>query len=109
MQAVARLAARRTEPVDVADVVTGAVDAGDRWDRVVQAVMDLPEIERDALVLAAWEGLSYDDIAHALQIPIGTVRSRLNRARGRIRELDPASDEEQEHHAPTGDPGRITS
>jgi len=40
-------------------------------------------------VLLAWEQLSYDEIARALDIPIGTVRSRINRARNRIRELIP--------------------
>lgn len=40
--------------------------------------------DRDVLLLFAWEELSYQDIALALQIPIGTVRSRLNRARRKL-------------------------
>jgi RNA polymerase sigma factor (sigma-70 family) len=47
----------------------------------------LPDGEREALLLFAWEDLSYPDIAAALGIPIGTVRSRLHRARARLREL----------------------
>ena len=47
----------------------------------------LPEPERDALVLHVWESLSYEEIAAALDVPVGTVRSRLNRARRRLREL----------------------
>jgi predicted DNA-binding protein (UPF0251 family) len=43
--------------------------------------------ERDVLLLFAWADLRYEEIAVALQIPIGTVRSRLNRAHGRLREL----------------------
>ena len=52
------------------------------------AVTALPEGERDALLLFVWEELGYDEIAAALDVPVGTVRSRLNRARMRIRELD---------------------
>lgn len=43
--------------------------------------------DRDVLLLFAWAGMSYDDIAAALQIPVGTVRSRLNRARHQLRTL----------------------
>jgi RNA polymerase sigma-70 factor (ECF subfamily) len=41
--------------------------------------------QRDVLVLYAWEGLSYREIAVALGVPVGTVRSRLARARARLR------------------------
>jgi RNA polymerase sigma-70 factor (ECF subfamily) len=40
--------------------------------------------DRDALLLLAWGDLSYAEIASALQIPIGTVRSRINRARQQL-------------------------
>jgi RNA polymerase sigma-70 factor (ECF subfamily) len=43
--------------------------------------------EREALLLLAWGDLSYEEIAAALGVPVGTVRSRLSRARSRIREL----------------------
>ena len=43
--------------------------------------------ERGTLLLFAWEDLPYQSIAEALELPIGTVRSRLNRARARLREL----------------------
>jgi RNA polymerase sigma factor (sigma-70 family) len=39
----------------------------------------------EALTLHVWEGLSYDEIAHVLDLPIGTVRSRINRLRQRLR------------------------
>jgi RNA polymerase sigma factor (sigma-70 family) len=42
--------------------------------------------ERDVLLLFAWADLSYEQIAEALAIPIGTVRSRLNRARTLMRD-----------------------
>ena len=50
------------------------------------ALAGLPDADRDVLVLIAWEQLSYDEVARALDIPIGTVRSRLSRARSRVRE-----------------------
>jgi len=53
---------------------------------VVDALANLPEAEREAVLLYAWEDLSYDEIATAQDVPVGTVRSRLNRARKRIRE-----------------------
>jgi len=49
------------------------------------ALSDLDADQRDVLLLHAWEGLSYEEIAAALGIPIGTVRSRLFRARERLR------------------------
>ena len=46
-----------------------------------------PTGDRDALLLLAWADLTYAEIAIALDIPIGTVRSRIHRARRRLREL----------------------
>jgi RNA polymerase sigma-70 factor (ECF subfamily) len=51
----------------------------------------LPRREQDVLALCEWSGLSYEDTAVALDIPIGTVRSRLARGRRRLRELAEAS------------------
>jgi RNA polymerase sigma factor (sigma-70 family) len=53
---------------------------------VVDALANLPEAEREAVLLYVWEDLSYDEIATAQDVPVGTVRSRLNRARRRTRE-----------------------
>lgn len=53
---------------------------------VAEALAVLSREERDVLLLSAWADLSYEQIAEALTLPIGTVRSRLNRARTRMRE-----------------------
>src|SRR5207253_1898095 len=45
------------------------------------AVKALPRREREPLLLLAWGDLSYEDIARALDIPVGTVRSRISRSR----------------------------
>jgi RNA polymerase sigma-70 factor (ECF subfamily) len=51
---------------------------------VLDAIASLPDGERDALLLFVWEELDYEEIAAALAIPVGTVRSRLHRARARL-------------------------
>jgi len=52
-----------------------------------QAIRSLPEAARGALVLREYGELSYQEIADVLDIPIGTVMSRLNYARDRLREM----------------------
>jgi RNA polymerase sigma factor (sigma-70 family) len=64
-----------------------ALDARLLFPRVADAIEALPDGEREALLLFAWEDLSYQGVAEALELPIGTVRSRLNRARTHLREL----------------------
>jgi RNA polymerase sigma-70 factor (ECF subfamily) len=55
--------------------------------RVQEALLELPPDLRAAVVLYDIEGQSYGDIAHALRIPEGTVKSRIHRARNALREL----------------------
>jgi len=69
----------------VGDRAAETVDAAESLSMLVDAMNGLPEAERDTLLLYAWEELSYEDIAEALDVPIGTVRSRLSRARRRLR------------------------
>ncbi|HZT67914.1 MAG TPA: RNA polymerase sigma factor [Acidimicrobiales bacterium] len=87
-----------TEPplADPTEGLVGAVDASRIWPRVAQAVAELPDLERDALILFAWEGLGYDEIAASLEIPVGTVRSRLHRARRRLAGLAGPSHQEDD-------------
>lgn len=51
---------------------------------VRQAIEDLPEELRTAIILREFEGLSYEEIAEAMNCPVGTVRSRIFRAREAI-------------------------
>lgn len=53
------------------------------------AVRSLPQRERDVLALVAWAELSYEETAAALGVPVGTVRSRLSRARVRLGDAFP--------------------
>ncbi len=52
-----------------------------------QAMRALPEAARSVLVLREYGDMSYQEIASALDVPVGTVMSRLNYARNRLREL----------------------
>lgn len=66
------------------------VDAGVRSaieSSVAEALVSLPLIDREVLLMFAWADLAYEEIADALDIPVGTVRSRLNRARRVLREV----------------------
>ena len=56
-------------------------------DLVQDAVNALPEAARTVLVLREYGGQSYEEIASLLEIPVGTVMSRLNYARNRLREM----------------------
>ncbi|MFE2434754.1 RNA polymerase sigma factor, partial [Streptomyces sp. NPDC059409] len=56
------------------------------------ALAALPARHRDVLLLVAWGDLGYGEAAQALGIPVGTVRSRLHRARGKLREALGGSD-----------------
>jgi RNA polymerase sigma-70 factor (ECF subfamily) len=53
---------------------------------VAGAIAKLPEVYREALILRDIEGLAYEEIAEILEIPGGTVRSRINRARIMLKE-----------------------
>jgi RNA polymerase sigma-70 factor (ECF subfamily) len=85
LRASARMAADSEAPNR--RVGAAALDARLLFQRVTDAIEALPDGEREALLLFAWEDLSYHGVAEALELPIGTVRSRLNRARAQLREL----------------------
>jgi len=68
-----------------ADRVAAGVTARAEVVGVGDALRALSPGDRDVLLLFAWEQLGYEEIAAALAIPVGTVRSRLNRARRKVR------------------------
>lgn len=75
-----------SDPIlDAFDGVEARLDASSLRRELVDALTRVPAEELDALLLFAWADFSYGEIAEALEIPIGTVRSRLSRARTRMR------------------------
>jgi RNA polymerase sigma-70 factor (ECF subfamily) len=81
---MARVPAPGAEP-DPSDEIADRLDGASRADRVLQALRSLPERDQELFVLCVWEELSYQQAAAALSIPVGTVRSRLSRARSGLR------------------------
>ncbi|MFC4030034.1 RNA polymerase sigma factor [Streptomyces polygonati] len=67
------------------DAVDGQVVAAASSARLAAALRALNDGDRHVLLLIAWADFSYEEVATALGIPLGTVRSRLNRARKKMR------------------------
>jgi RNA polymerase sigma-70 factor (ECF subfamily) len=84
--ALERLPAPVPEP-DFADETADRLADERRMRAVLTVIGDLPRREREVLSLCVWAELSYEDAATALDLPVGTIRSRLSRARARLREL----------------------
>jgi RNA polymerase sigma factor (sigma-70 family) len=72
-----------TEPFT--DRVDAAVSAQGQRGPLAAALARLPAAHRDTLLLVVWGDLTYNEAATALGIPVGTVRSRMNRARASLR------------------------
>lgn len=79
----------RWDELDEAHSVVEATDfdAGEISEIVGAAVRSLPPLQREVLILAEYEELSLDEIARAVESEIGTVKSRLHRARENLRRL----------------------
>lgn len=88
--ALARLPERRADRdtvPDFADELVGRMEDSERLAAARVALTKLRRREREVFALCVWSGLSYADAAEALEVPASTVRSRLARARQRLRGL----------------------
>lgn len=92
--AIARLDASEAQP-DFTDEILGRMVDEVRMAEVQAVIEQLPEHEQDVLALCAWAGLDYEEAALALEVPVGTIRSRLSRARSHLRELVETSGHER--------------
>lgn len=72
------------------------IDAERLTRRLAKALRRLSDADRDTVLLYAWADLSYTAIATAMDVPVGTVRSRLNRARRQLRRAAGTGTLEQE-------------
>ncbi|MER7501380.1 RNA polymerase sigma factor [Nonomuraea pusilla] len=85
-----------TEPFT--DEVDRRVTADGARRRLAGALAGLSRAHRDTLLLVTWAELTYEEAALALGVPVGTVRSRINRARSKVRRalggIDPTAEEE---------------
>jgi RNA polymerase sigma factor (sigma-70 family) len=75
------------EVPDHADRVAAGVTAQAMRAPLDAALAALSAGDRDVLLLIAWEQLTYQEVSRALAIPAGTVRSRLHRARTKVRQV----------------------
>ncbi|MFK0174047.1 RNA polymerase sigma factor [Streptomyces sp. NPDC090306] len=71
---------------DFADEVTGRLTDAEQLGAAKAALDGLRRTEREVFTLCVWGGLDYAAAAEALGIPVGTVRSRLSRARAKLRD-----------------------
>lgn len=90
-------AARRTTPADtlerLSDVAGDSLEVGVvRRQELVELLAKLPDHEREALLLVAWDDLSADQAAQVLGISAGAVRVRIHRARKRLQAVKEALD-----------------
>jgi len=74
------------EPIDDGDAPSARLEQAERVTQVQQALAALSEEHRAILVLREMEGFDYEAIAEMLELPVGTVRSRLHRARLQLRD-----------------------
>jgi RNA polymerase sigma factor (sigma-70 family) len=85
LRAWAKEGGRASPPEDLGTRVAEEADAQARMRQAAEALADLRSEERDVLLLVAWAGLGPSEIAEVLDVPVATVRTRLHRARTRMR------------------------
>lgn len=87
-QALAKLA--HEGEGDKSDTASRA-EAAEQMGKTLQRISKLPRSQQDVVALCLFSGLTYEDAATALGLPVGTVRSRLSRARQALEELNRGS------------------
>lgn len=99
-QASGDRASTGADPVDVdhADGVAARIDDERHLEQLTAALSRLGRIDREVLLLCLWQELDHASAAVALQVPVGTVKSRLSRARARLKRA--AGDFEETATAP---------
>jgi RNA polymerase sigma factor (sigma-70 family) len=97
-----RLLAKLPRPEDNPPLdaqASGRVDDEETMRRLLLVLHQLSAEDQEIIALCDWSGLSYEEAATALDIPVGTVKSRLSRARTRLRALmDPTGAESSTDH-----------
>jgi RNA polymerase sigma-70 factor (ECF subfamily) len=107
LRAFARAGAGLEQEERALDDVDRRLDAAAAAPALAAALESLGAGDREVLLLYAWAELSYEEISVALRVPVGTVRSRLHRARERVRSaLESRGDARRV--AVTGDGGGLT-
>lgn len=96
--ALSRLPSAQVEP-DFADRADERLDYERQAEKAIHLLHTLPKKQQEVFVLCVGMELSYEDAAYALNIPVGTVRSRLSSARARLAELNSGSGHEQSESA----------
>jgi RNA polymerase sigma factor (sigma-70 family) len=85
LRALSRIQSQPSSLQNHADSAIERVDAAAESGKIVKALSKLSARDRETLLLHAWADLTYREIANGLGVPVGTVRSRLNRARRVLR------------------------
>ena len=96
--ALRRISLPQPEP-DFAETADERLDDETRTQQALGLLRRLPQREQEVFVLCAVMELSYGDAALALSLPLGTVRSRLARARAHLREVDAGFGHQQVENA----------
>nr|WP_252981295.1 RNA polymerase sigma factor [Streptomyces chartreusis] len=86
-RALARSPVKEAVP-DFADELIGRITDGEQLAAAQSVLAQLRRSEQEVFTLCVWSGLSYAEAAQALGVPVGTVRSRLARARSRLAEQE---------------------